>query len=80
MKLQRISVSNICIFCLIMLLVLILAVCYCAFLKLNVHAHFFSLFFIYSCAAPTFSFKWNKEVLNNDNRNNEKVIKREPLT
>ena len=71
-----------------MLLVLTLPVCCCALLKLNLlYMYFIKKIYIYPCVAPTFSFQWNKEILNNNNHynhsnshDNEMVIKRKPLT
>ena len=62
-----------------MLLVLTLPVCCCALLIFNTC----TFLYYYPCVAPTFSFKWNKEILNNNNHHNhsnshdnEMVIKR----
>ena len=66
-----------------MLLVLTLSVCCCALLKLYTCTFVFKNYFV----ASTFSFKWNKEIPNNNNHHNhsnshdnEMVIKRKPLT
>ena len=44
-----------------MLLVLTLPVCCCTFLKLNLLYMYF--LYYYPCVAPTFSCKWNKEII-----------------
>ena len=75
-----------------MLLVLTLPVCYCALLKLNLlYMYFFKNYYYYPCVAPIFSFKWDKELINNNNHHNHSsnhsnshnskmVITRKPLT
>ena len=68
-----------------MLLVLTLPVSCCALLIFYTCTILY--YYNYPCVAPTFSFKWNKEILNNNNHHNhsnshdnEMVIKLKTLT